>query len=218
MPFKKLVSGYRSFYKTYFTHEKNIYDGLVKNGQTPETLVIGCSDSRSDPAHVMNAQPGEMFVVRNVAAIVPPYKSDSLHHGTSAAIEFAVKGLKVRHIVVMGHSLCGGIHALANKTAAETSYEFLTPWMDIGNSALEAVERELADASPELKQRALEQAVILVSMNNLMTFPWIKSAVEEGSLHIHGWYFDLKTGELLNYDKTTATFAQLEQKNALGQN
>lgn len=216
MPFKKLLGGYRSFYKAYFTAEKNIYDGLVKNGQTPETLVIGCSDSRSDPALIMNAQPGEMFVVRNVAAIVPPYKSDSQHHGTSAAIEFAVKGLKVKHIVVMGHSLCGGIHALAHKSMAETSYEFLTPWMEIGNPALEAVERELADAPPELKQRALEKAVILVSLNNLMTFPWIRSAVEQGHLHIHGWYFDLTTGDLLTYDKDSGNFAPVEKKNALG--
>lgn len=206
MPFKNLMKGYKSFRENYFKEGESVYDELVRSGQAPETLVIGCSDSRTDPAIVMGAKPGEIFVVRNVAAIVPPYKSDSLHHGTSAAIEFAVKGLKVKHIVVMGHSLCGGIHALANRETFGKDYEFLTPWMDIGTPALKAVEEELEGVSEETRSRALEQSVILVSLGNLMTFPWIAKAVNEGILELHGWYFDLQSGHLLRYDPKTGLF------------
>lgn len=209
MPFRKFVQGYKDFYKNYFQSDSNVYDELVRRGQSPETLVIACSDSRTDPALITGSQPGEMFVVRNVAAIVPPYRHDTSHHGTSAAIEFAVKTLKVKHIVVLGHSMCGGIQALANKEAALQEYEFLAQWMDIATPAREAVEAELGDASAPIKQRALEQAVILVSLNNLMTFPWIAERVAAGDLQIHGWYFDLKSGQIFRYKEKTQSFEKI---------
>jgi carbonic anhydrase len=209
MPFKKLISGYKSFRENYFGAGKQLYRDLVRDGQSPETLVIACSDSRADPAILTNSSPGDIFVVRNVAAIVPPYKTDSNHHGTSAAIEFAVRTLKVKHIIVMGHSLCGGIHALQNKEALRGKYEFLQQWIEIGSSALETVEKELGDASADIKRRAVEQAVVLVSLDNLLTFPWIKEAVDAGDIQLHGWYFDLNTGALLDYKHATGAFEEI---------
>jgi len=209
MPFRKFVQGYKDFYKNYFQSDSNIYEDLVRRGQSPETLVIACSDSRTDPAIITGSQPGEMFVVRNVAAIVPPYRHDTNHHGTSAAIEFAVKTLKVKHIVILGHSMCGGIQALAHRDTTEQEYEFLAQWMDIATPARDAVEAELGDASEPIKQRALEQAVILVSLNNVMTFPWVAAKVRAGELQIHGWYFDLKSGQIFRYKEKTQSFEKL---------
>jgi carbonic anhydrase len=209
MPFKNLISGYKSFHKNYFGGRKKLFKALVRDGQAPETLIISCSDSRTDPAVLTNSSPGDIFVVRNVAAIVPPYKTDSTHHGTSAAIEFAVRTLKVKHIVVMGHSFCGGCRALAEKEVLRGQYEFLSRWMEIGSPALEKVERELGGAPEDVKRRALEQALVLVSLGNLLTFPWIKSAVEAGVVELHGWYFDLETGELLSYRDSAKTFEEI---------
>jgi carbonic anhydrase len=220
MPFKHLISGYKSFRKNYFGGGRNLFSALIRDGQAPETLVISCSDSRTDPAILTSSSPGDMFVVRNVAAIVPPYKTDSSHHGTSAAIEFAVRTLKVKHIVVMGHSFCGGCQALAEKEVLKGQYEFLSRWMEIGNPALEKVEKELGLAPPDIKRRALEQAVVLVSLENLLTFPWIKSAVDAKAIDLHGWYFDLDNGELLNYNAATKVFEEIkapqERKKAPG--
>lgn len=214
MTFKKILQGYKSFHKSYFRSGDDLYKGLVRDGQAPETLVIACSDSRTDPAIVMNSKPGDLFVVRNVAAIVPPYKTDSAHHGTSAAIEFAVRSLKVRHIVVMGHSLCGGVQALAEQDKLDKNYEFLPQWMNIGAAALESVNKKMKDQPPEKRQRALEQAVTLVSLDNLMTFPWIRSEVEAGRIRLHGWHLDIITGKLLGYDPATGNYKSVQNMKA----
>jgi carbonic anhydrase len=214
LPFKKLIEGYRSFHRHYFQSGDDLYGNLVREGQTPDTLVIACSDSRTDPAIVMNSRPGDLFVVRNVAAIVPPYKTDSNHHGTSAAIEFAVRTLKVRHIVVMGHSMCGGIHALENLEAFRQQYEFLPQWVSIGAPALETVDAELKGASPQIRRCALEQAVVLISLKNLMTFPWIAEGVEKKEIELHGLYLNLADGKLLHHDGKSATFKDVGQKRA----
>ena len=214
MPFEKLIAGYKSFHKDFFEKDRLLYEELGR-GQSPETLIIACSDSRVDPAMITNSLPGELFVVRNVAAIVPPYKIDDQHHGTSAAIEFAVKSLKVKHIIVLGHSFCGGVHALSEIEKTAENFEFISQWMKIGSPALHAVEAELKNASPGIKQTALEQAVVLVSMNNLMTFPWIAAAVGKGELDIHGWYFQIKTGQLKHYDTATGLFTDIEKSTAM---
>lgn len=210
MPFKKFLDGYKSFHKDYFRSGDDTYKTLVRDGQSPETLVIACSDSRTDPAIVLNSKPGDLFVVRNVAAIVPPYKSDSLHHGTSAAIEFAVRGLKVKHILIMGHSLCGGVNALATHGESCAGFEFLPQWVAIGAPALETVETELKGASPALRRRALEQAMVLVSLQNLMTFPWISERVQAGEIDLHGWYLDIADGHLLQYDPAEGVFKDIK--------
>jgi carbonic anhydrase len=209
MSFKQFVSGYRSFHRRYFKSGDSLYKGLVRDGQSPETLVIACSDSRTDPAIVMNSQPGDLFVVRNVAAIVPPYQADNKYHGTSAAIEFAVRGLKVKHIVVMGHSLCGGVQALSQRETFSSDYEFLPQWVDIGVPALEKVKKNMPGATAEQFLRALEREVILVSLRNLMTFPWIRTAVDNKTLDLHGWYLDIATGHLLRYDPALDQFTDI---------
>lgn len=210
MSFKKILQGYKSFRKNYFRSGDGLYKGLVRDGQAPETLVIACSDSRTDPAIVMNSQPGDLFVVRNVAAIVPPYKSDSAHHGTSAAIEFAVRTLKVKHIVVMGHSLCGGVQALAEHETFDKTYEFLPQWVNIGAAALETVTEKMKDATPEKRRRALEQAVTLVSLENLLTFPWIRSEADAGRIQLHGWHLDITNGSLLRYNAARNAFEDID--------
>jgi len=213
MPLQKLLNGFRKFRASYF-EKTNLYGYLVRNGQVPETLVIACSDSRNDPALITQSKPGDMFVVRNVAAIVPPYHPDSHHHGTSAAIEFAVRGLKVQHIVVLGHALCGGVQTLADlaENNSGSQFEFLTQWIQIGETARQAVAQHLPDAPRALKLQALEQAVILTSLNNLMTFPWIRQGVENGSITLHGWYFDMVHGKLLSYDFNSGTFTEAEEE------
>lgn len=211
MPFKKLVKGFGKFRKTYFK-DSDVYKDLVRNGQSPEALVIACSDSRNDPALLMQSDPGDIFVVRNVAALVPPYQPDNKYHGTSAGIEFAVKGLKVKDIIVLGHALCGGIGALDDIEAGKTlEYEFLSQWIMIGASAKEKIHAELKSVAKEDRLRALEQAAILTSLNNLMTFPWIRERVSSGTLSLHGWYFDMVAGEMLSYDFGKGAFRPLSK-------
>ncbi len=212
MPFEKLIRGYKAFHLNYFKSENKLFKGLVRDGQNPDTLIIGCSDSRADPAILTSSEPGEMFVVRNVAALVPPYKTDSMHHGTSAALEFGVKQLKVKHIIVMGHSMCGGVNAIAHHEITRDKFEFLPQWVDIGASALEEVERTMPDAKPEVHRRALEQAVVRVSLTNLMTFPWIAERVAAKEIELHGWYFDMKTGKLSEFNAEKNAFEDLNKK------
>ena len=214
MPFHKLVHGFRRFHSRYFQERTSLYKTLAKKGQSPEVLMIACSDSRNDPALITACEPGDIFVVRNVAAIVPPYHPDDTYHGTSAAIEFAVKGLHVKDIVVMGHAQCGGISALLDNSGQST-FEFLRQWINIGIPAKNAVNSLLSDAPQRIKQRALEQALILTSITNLMTFPWIKDGVESGRITLHGWYFDLESGKMLSLDFASATFSDITQSSLM---
>lgn len=208
MPFSKLVKGFHLFQHKYF-HESAIYQELTSKGQSPEALVIACCDSRNDPALLLQSKPGEIFVVRNVAAIVPPYQPDDHYHGTSAAIEFAVKGLKVKDIIVLGHAMCGGVQALAEKEkTAASHFEFLTQWISIGEKAREEVDRNQPGLPPDQRQCALEKEVIVTSLNNLMTFPWIMEGVEQRRIVLHGWYFDMMNGKLLDYNFASRVFEE----------
>lgn len=213
MPFSKLVKGHKLFQSKYFkvSGKNKLYKTLTSQGQSPEVLVIACSDSRNDPALLTQSEPGDIFVVRNVAAIVPPYQPDSQYHGTSAAIEFAVKGLKVKDIIILGHALCGGVETLlAGKTRTQ-QFEFLGNWIEIGAQARDIVSKELGHMDISVQHRALEQAVILTSLNNLMTFPWIKSAVASGDITLHGWYFDMVEGKMLGLNFSSGTFDDISQ-------
>lgn len=154
--------------------------------------MVTCVDSRVDPAMIFDAEPGQMLTVRNVANLVPPYTPDDTHHATSAALEFGVRVLKVRHVIVLGHGLCGGVNSLI-ENAAEDKHEFIRPWMSIAQSA-----RTLAlQAPPEERRLCGELEVIRISLANLMTFPWIASRVKDGDLKLHGAWFDIANGELL---------------------
>lgn len=216
MHLKKLIEGYKQFHRDYYKDDPAVYEKLVKEGQAPEVLMVACSDSRTDPALVTNSMPGDLFVVRNVAAIIPPYEQGGGYHGVSAAIEFAVRSLEVSHIVVLGHALCGGALALANRETTCKHYEFLENWISIGAPALQEIETELKDAGPEIKQRALEQALVVTSLKNLMTFPWVAEKVESGKIILHGWYFDIQSGKLMEFDPDTHTFKTITSHSVKG--
>jgi carbonic anhydrase len=187
----ELIAGYRRFRASIWPQERSRFDELTRHGQHPRALVIACSDSRTDPQMVFNAKPGELFVVRNVANLVPPYGPDNQPHGVSSAIEFAVRALKVKAIVVMGHAMCGGINALLHGAPSEVS-DFVGAWVRI---AAPARERAM-QVAPEQRQTFCEHESVRLSLSNLMTFPWIKSAVEAGTLELHGGFFDIRSGIL----------------------
>jgi carbonic anhydrase len=205
---RQLIEGFQRFRERHFAKDGVQFHDLVQFGQTPKALVVACCDSRVDPALVLDCAPGDLFVIRNVANLVPPAENQGHYHGTSAALEFGVRNLAVQHIIVLGHAQCGGIHALLEGGVAKDN-SFIAEWMRIADAAREQIEQELAGASSEVRHRACEQQAILVSLNNLTTFPWIRERVEQGRLALHGWYFDIARGELLGYNVTTRRFEML---------
>lgn len=200
----RLIEGFLCFRETYYERHRPLFDALARGGQSPQAMVISCCDSRVDPGRIFSTGPGEIFVVRNVANLVPPYAPDDAYHGTSAALEFAVKSLQVEHIIVLGHTRCGGVRALLNEQAGG---EFITPWMAMAKPAADRVLADAAGKTADEVQRLCEQQTVRVSLANLMTFPWIRERVEAGKAFIHGWYFDLETGDLYWIDQTTGQFS-----------
>src|SRR5271156_2338819 len=186
-----LIAGYRRFRASTWQAERSRFEALSRLGQRPRSLIIACSDSRTDPQMVFNARPGELFVVRNVANLVPPYGPDGEPHGVSSAIEFAVRSLQVRDIVVLGHAMCGGISALLNGVPAGTS-DFVAQWVKIAEPARL---RAMA-AAPEERQHVCERETVRLSLDNLRTFPWIRDAVEAGHVTLHGCFFGIQSGVL----------------------
>lgn len=202
----RLIAGYRDFMNGRYQSESETYRRLAKIGQTPETMVIACCDSRAAPEMVFNAAPGELFVVRNVANLVPPYAPDDNFHSTSAALEFAVQSLKVKNIVVMGHGRCGGIKAALDPAAEPLSPgDFIGKWMSLVSPAANAVgSNDLLTESE--RQTALERISVRFSIRNLLTFPYVKQAHEKGKLALHGAWFDISSGELWVMDSGTGDF------------
>ncbi|MDS4026797.1 MAG: carbonic anhydrase [Candidatus Contendobacter sp.] len=206
----ELLQGFQRFRVKSFEPNRGLFNRLAMQGQTPRTLLIGCSDSRVDPAILTDSAPGDLFVVRNVANLIPPCETGGRYHGTSAAVEFAVCNLKVDCIIVLGHSRCGGIRALLEGYGENDEGEgFIAPWVKIAASARDEVLRRWPDASKEFKQRACERAGIRASLTNLMTFPFIRQRVERGELNLYGWYYDLENGELMQYDPEKDRFYDL---------
>ncbi len=205
---RQLIEGFQRFRERHFAEGGGQFQDLVQFGQTPKALVVACCDSRVDPALVLDCEPGDLFVVRNVANLVPPAENQGHYHGTSAALEFGVRNLGVQHIIVLGHAQCGGIHALL-EGSVDKDESFIAGWMEIADAARKQVEQEFANASDKARHRACEQQGILVSLNNLMTFSWIRERVEQGNLSLHGWYFDIERGELLGYDASDGKFQTL---------
>ncbi|RZT41848.1 carbonic anhydrase [Cupriavidus agavae] len=211
---ERLLKGFERFQQRYFDEAPALFDEL-RTGQHPQTLLIGCSDSRVDPGLLLGCDPGDLFTVRNVANLVPPCHETEAGrlHGVSAAIQFAVEQLGVARIIVMGHGSCGGIRALLARPdtdeAATPAQDFIGPWVRIASPARRLVEQTLRDATPEQRQRACEQAAILVSLNNLESFPFVRAACERGALTLHGWYFDLEAGALLGYSARADSFLPL---------
>lgn len=186
-----LIEGYRRFRQEVWPGERARYEALARKGQRPETLVVSCSDSRVDPQSVLGAVAGEIFVIRNIAGLVPEYQPDNNYHGTSAALEYGVRVLKVARIVVLGHAQCGGIRAMVD--GAPDAPDFVVPWMKMAEPVLRTVPK---NADPETVYDHCETEVVRLSLQNLMTFPWIAEAVAEGRLELHGFRFDIHTGVL----------------------
>lgn len=206
---ESLIAGFRRFRERHFESHDNLYQRLVERGQKPRILVVACCDSRVDPALVFDCDPGDLFVIRNVANLVPPLEDHSGHHGTTAAIEYGVNILGVRHIIVLGHAHCGGINALVRAGGVCAQGSYIDDWMCLAESARAGVMEEMPHAGLEEKERACEQRSILVSLANLMSFPWVSERVRDGSLALHGWYFDIERGQLLRYDAAAGDFTAL---------
>ena len=204
----KLIAGYKRFHDNYFIGDNQLFAQLTQ-GQNPSTLVIACSDSRVDPAIIMDAKPGDLFVIRNVANLVPPYEVGGGYHGVSAALEFGVRTLNVEHVIVLGHQYCGGIKALVDGVPEGRPAEFIEAWVNIAKSARQRVQDETPDLPKQAQLCACEKASILVSLENLCTFPWVKQAVNDGKLKLHGWYFDIDSGTLSAHDKSLQRFEPL---------
>lgn len=199
----KLIEGYREFRKDYLSRENEAMRHRISNAQNPKVMVIACSDARVNPALLTRAGLGDIFTVKNVANLVPPYRvGQGTHHSTSAAIEFAVLHLGVEHIIVLGHSGCGGIRALmeGNANTRPDAYSFIEPWMGIAADAKAKVMKHCPHAPLDEQAHECEKEALLVSLANLQTFPWVKEGMRAGTLEIHAWYFDIASGNILVHE------------------
>jgi carbonic anhydrase len=203
---QRLLAGYEQFRRGRFTDERHRYETLAETGQRPETMVVGCVDSRVSPEVIFDAAPGELLVVRNVANLVPCYEPDAgTQHGTSAALEFGVVALRVKHIVVLGHAGCGGIRAFADEQVPLSPGDFIGRWMSQITPAAERVGPPGTDRGAWLQR--LEFATVELGLRNLMTFPCVRTLIERERLQLHGAYFGIATGVLLLRDPATGNFA-----------
>ena len=201
--FASLIEGYKRFRNDAYVKQKARFDALASDGQSPPVMIISCCDSRVDPATVFDTVPGQVFALRNVANLVPPYEIGGGLHGVSAAIEFGVLGLEVRHIVILGHAQCGGITAsLSGSDLGQQGHSFVDKWVGIIDEARQAV---LASNTDD-PQHALELETVKVSLANLRTFPFIVEREKAGLLKLHGAYFGIAEGELHVLDETTGVF------------
>jgi carbonic anhydrase len=198
---QRLLDGYGNFRAGRYASETERYRKLGEGAQKPTIMMIACCDSRAAPETIFDAGPGEMFVVRNVANLVPPYGPDGGHHATSAALEFAVLSLGVQHIVVMGHGRCGGIRAAVSDSGPLSHTDFIGSWMRPIKDVARVTVRQ-ADCSEAEHERAVERASIEHSLANLRTFPWIRLRERAGELALHGAWFDISMGELHSYEDT----------------
>jgi carbonic anhydrase len=207
---QQLIDGYRAFLIGRLRHEQDRYRDLGETGQSPQIMVIGCCDSRVSPEVIFDARPGELFVVRNVANIVPPYAPDQRAHGVSAALEFGIGALKIKHIVVLGHAQCGGVKAFVEDAEPLSPGDFIGNWMKLMAPAADKVGPRGA-LSPADYLARLEQANVLNSIENLMTFPRLRKLIERGQVAVHGAYFGVATGQLSVRDPATGNFTQVAQ-------
>lgn len=211
----RLLAGYRSFLAGRLPIEQSRFRELAEQGQSPEIMVIGCCDSRVSPEVIFDARPGELFVMRNVANVVPPYAPDGAHHGVSAALEFAVQGLRVKHIVVLGHAQCGGVRAFAEGNAPLSPGDFIGRWMDLIAPAAASIPPRAPGEPLDDYVRRLEQASTVRALDNLMTFPCVRILVERGRLKLHAAYFGVATGRLSVWDPAAGTFVPMGSPAAL---
>jgi carbonic anhydrase len=209
---ESLIEGYKAFRTGTYRQNVERYRMLGELDQKPKALVIACCDSRTDPAMVFSADPGELFVVRNVANLVPPYEPDEHYHGTSAAIEFGVIGLDIKDIVVMGHARCGGIKALyENGCGKKHDDAFISNWMLLAQGIADDVRQKHTDLEPDELIRAMEMRTVVASLDQLRTFPFIREREADGRLRLHGWFYGIATGILSIYDPKTDRFTEVTE-------
>ena len=210
---KELVNGFKNFRESYFEERAQVLQQLAEKGQSPQTMVICCSDSRVEPSILFGTGPGDLFVVRNVANLVPPFTSkDNLSIGS--ALEYAVKILRVKDIIVLGHAHCGGVAALCKKInndregdITDNPTDFIESWVDIAKPALSKLDFVQKDENIEVNS---ERAVVLYSYNNLLTYPWLNDAVNKNSLAIHAWWLDFKSVMLWKKAQGSDSFMPME--------
>ena len=212
---KHLLDGYRTFTTQRLPTEQTRYRDLSERGQSPAVMVIGCCDSRVSPEVIFDAGPGELFVVRNVANLVPVYAPDSGTHGVSAALEYAVNVLQVKHIVVLGHAQCGGIRAYIDKIKPLSPGDFIGRWMSMFIKPGEIVEQRDHETMQDFTVR-IEKAAVFRSIENLMTFPFVRDRVEKGTMELHGAYFGVAEGSLFVLDQAAKEFRGVREIERMG--
>lgn len=196
--FTKILNGYKTFQEKYIIGERSeLMAKLSNHGQQPKIMIISCCDSRVDPALILQCEPGDLFVVRNIASIVPPYEKDEFHHGTSAALEFGIQVLQVKHLILLAHSQCGGIQALLADNLSQN--DFISNWVNI----IKTPDQNLKDIDSYAKL-ALQQ-----SKQNCLTFPWIAKKIQQNKLMLHLWFFDIKTGTIFTFNNTSQNYEPL---------
>ena len=206
----KLMQGYRRYRDGVYENSRPLIEDLVTRGQRPEIAVVACSDSRVDPAILFQADPGDLFMVRNVANLVPPMEEEGTYHGTSAALEFAVLGLGVKHIVVLGHAHCGGIKLMMEPDPYDGAFRFVPAWVSMLTAAHRRVLATMSSAGETERVRACEQNAVLVSLENLTTFPWVRERIQSGELQLHGLYVDIAGPSLSAYDWEAGKFLPID--------
>jgi carbonic anhydrase len=207
---ESLIEGYRAFRTGIYRQNEEHYRALADRRQKPKALIIACCDSRADPAMVFSADPGELFVVRNVANLVPPYEPDTHYHGTSAAIEFGITGLEIADVIVMGHARCGGIEALYESGRGNPPKgAFVSGWMSLAEGVAEDVRKTHAHLDREGMLRQMEQRAVLRSIEMLRTFPFVREREADGRLRLHGWFYGIGSGVLSIYDERQDRFVDV---------
>ena len=208
-PIEQLIAGYGRFSKGYYKDNREQLDDLARLGQAPRVAVVACCDSRVDPAIITDSTPGELFVIRNVANLVPPSEGEGVWHGTSAALQFAVCCLEVEHLIVLGHARCGGIRSLMEGQDDIGGDKYISDWMSLAD---EARQRALARTDLETfdeRTHACELDAIEISLANLKTFSWVRDRLEKNKLQLHGWYYDMASGDLMHLDAASKGFVSL---------
>jgi len=211
MTLEDLVKGNENFKNYQFPKMEEELQALVKNGQKPEIMFIGCSDSRVTPDLMLNTKPGDMFILRNVGNFVPPFKRDEDFHGSAAAIEFALAVLKVKHVIICGHSHCGACKSLYDEIPENDSFIHIRTWLNLGMKAKERTLKNNKFNTKEEMYRATERNSIRNQLENLLTYPDIKRLLEEDKLQIHGWYYNIATGEIEYYKEEDDSFRPLSE-------
>jgi len=206
----KLISGFRTFKATSFSKQKDIIEHLIEQGQKPSTLVIACSDIRMPPAEIFSTNPGELYLINNMGGLIPKFGSEGVA-GILSSLEYAINDLEVENIIVLGHAKCGSIEMImSEKTIANKDIsDSMKKWFEIASEARDAVKKQLTDKSKEEQQAACEHESIIVTMRNLMTYPYIKKRMDQNKLNIFGWHFNIEEGKISAFNPDTKFFEEI---------